>query len=96
MKFFQYINFVRDARKNRDGNKTCTRNFESMEHDVTISNGKQYNNFSYCFYFLLLLITYLYNIILTVYCIFNRGALIKRRILRHINSVVKIVPLQDS
>lgn len=41
-------------KKKRDGIKTCARDFESMEHDVTISNGKQYNNFSYSFYFLLL------------------------------------------
>lgn len=50
-------------------------NFESTEPDVTISNGKQYNNFSYCFYFLLLWLRGICIILFLSYTVYStRGA----------------------
>lgn len=77
--------------KKRDGIKTCVRDFESMEHDVTISNGKQYNNFSYSFYFLLLWLRICIILFLPYnYCIFNRGVYQVMHSPTHINNVAKI------
>lgn len=59
------------------------RDIESMEHDVTISNGKQYNNFSYCFYFLLLWLRICIILFLS-YAVYLTATRIKRCILRHI------------
>lgn len=77
---------MQERKEKRDGIKTCARDFESMEHDVTISNGKQYNNFSYCFYFLLLWLR-ICIILFLPYTVYLTAARIKRCILRHILTV---------
>lgn len=81
--FHKYIHFTKCKKKKWDENviKTRVGNFESTEHDVTISNGKQYNNFSYCFYFLLLWLRICIILFLS-YTVYSTAARIKRCIFR--------------
>lgn len=81
-----YIYFIRCKKKWKSLIEICVGNFESTEHNVTISNGKQYNNFSYCFYFLLLWLR-ICIILFLLYTVYLAAARIKWCILRHILTV---------